>query len=94
MIEQEPPSRVELFGDCLEKEQEYLEMAEAYPIVNLEQLIGDECTKISTLNNREMDINKNSTYDIDLVEKDVLLWRIRVERRELQKQWADYSRRV
>ena len=62
-------------------------MAEANSIVNLEQLIADVCTKISALNKRETDINKNSTSDIDLVEKDVLLRRIRVERRELQKNW-------
>ena len=91
VVEQEPPSRVELFGVYSEKEQQYLEMAEANPIENLEQLIGDVCTKLSTLNKRETDINKNSTSDIDLVEKDVLLRRIRVERRELQKELADYS---
>ena len=66
-------------------------MAEANSMVNLEQLIGDVCTKISTLNKRETDINKNSTSDIDLVEKDVLLRRIRVERRQLQKELSDYS---
>ena len=60
MVEQEPPSRVELVGDYSEKEQQYLEMAEANPIENLEQLIGDVCTKLSTLNKRETDINKNS----------------------------------
>ena len=38
-----------------------------------------------------MDRNKNCTSEIDLVEKDVLLWRLRVERRELQKQLAHYS---
>ena len=47
-------------------------------------------TKIFTLKRRETDINKNSTSEIDLVEKDVLLRRIRVERREIQKQLADY----
>ena len=46
-------------------------MAEANPIVNLEQLIGEVFTKIPTLNKRETDINKNSTSDIDLVENDV-----------------------
>ena len=66
-------------------------MAEANPIVNLEQVIGDVCTKLSTLNKREQDINKNSTSDIDLVEKDVLLRRIRAERRQLQKELAEYS---
>ena len=60
-------------------------MAEANPIENLELLIGEVCTKISIINKRETDINKNSTSKIDLVEKDVLLRRIRVERRELQK---------
>ena len=58
-------------------------------IENLEILIGEVCTKISTLNRRETDINKNSTSEIDLVEKDVLLRRIRVERRELNKQLAE-----
>ena len=78
------PARVE-FREKREKEQQYSKMAEANPIVILEQLFGEVCTKISTLNKRETDINKNSTSDIDLVEKDVLLRRIRVERRELQK---------
>ena len=87
MIEQEPPSWVEL----REKRATTLEMAEANSLENLEQLIGDVCTKISTLNKRETDINKNSTSDIDLVEKDVLLRRIRLERRQLQKELADYS---
>ena len=87
MIEQEPPSWVEL----REKRTTTLEMAEANSLENLEQLIGDVCTKISTLNKRETDINKNSTSDIDLVEKDVLLRRIRLERRQLQKELADYS---
>ena len=85
MIEQEPPSWVEL----REKRTTTLEMAEANSLENLEQLIGDVCTKISTLNKRETDINKNSTSDIDLVEKDVLLRRIRLERRQLQKELAD-----
>ena len=50
-------------------------MAEANPIniENLEILIGEVCAKISTLNRRETNINKNSTSEIDLVEKDVLL---------------------
>ena len=77
--------------ECSEIEQQYLEMAEANPIVNIEQLVGDECTEISTLNKRETDININSMSDIDLVEKNVLSRRIRVERRELQKELADYS---
>ena len=66
-------------------------MAEANPInmENIEILIGEVCTKISTLNRRETDINKNSTSEIDLVEKDVLLRRIRVERREINKQLAE-----
>ena len=66
-------------------------MAEANPIENLELLIGEVCTKISTLNKMKTDINTNSTSEIDLVEKDALLRRIRVERRELQKQLTDYS---
>ena len=69
MIEQEPPSRVELFGDCSEKEQQYLEMAEANSIVNLEQLIGEVCTKISTLNKRETDINKTAHLTLILLKK-------------------------
>ena len=60
MIEQEPPSWVELFVDYSEKRTTILEMAEANSIVNLEQLIGDVCTKISTLNKRETDINKTA----------------------------------
>ena len=71
------------------EQQQYSKMAEANPIENLALLIGEVCTKISTLNKREPDINKNSTSEIDLVEKDILLRRIRVERRELQKQLAD-----
>ena len=40
---------------------------------------------------KETDINKNSTSEIDLVEKDVLLRRKRVERRERVKLLAEYS---
>ena len=50
-------------------------MAEANPTENLELLIGEVCTKISSISKRETDINKNSTSEIDLVEKDVLLRR-------------------
>ena len=69
MVEQEPLSRVELFGDYSEKEQQYLEMAEANSIVNLEQLIGDVCTKISTLNKRETDIIKTAHLTSILLKK-------------------------
>ena len=57
----------------------------------LEGIIAEICTKISTLNRREAEINRNTTSEVDVVEKDVLLRRIRSERRELNKELAERS---
>ena len=57
----------------------------------LEGIIAEICTKISTLNRREAEINRNTTSEVDVVEKDVLLRRIRSERGELNKELAECS---
>ena len=42
-------------------------------------------------NRRETEINRNTTSVVDVVEKDVLLRRIRAERRDLSKELAELS---
>ena len=68
-------------------------MAEANAVTgdHLEVLISDICSIISTLNPRETEIRKNATSEVDLVERDDFLCRIRVERRELSKELAEHS---
>ena len=53
--------------------------------------ITDVCEKLSELFKREKDIKANVRSDIDIVEKDNLLRRIRVERRDLNRQLAELS---
>ena len=57
----------------------------------LEVIIAEICTKISTLNRRETEINRNTTSEADVVKTDLLLRRIRSERRELNKELAERS---
>ena len=52
-------------------------MAEALNVETLEAQIAEVYTKITILNKREADIHKNTKSEIDLVERDVLLLRIR-----------------
>ena len=66
-------------------------MAEALNIETLEAQIAEVCTKITILNKREADVHKNTKSEIYLIERDVLLRRIRTERRELKKKLSDYS---
>ena len=49
----------------------------------LDSEISDICDKINQLLKRENDIKSNAHTDVDIVEKDNLLRRIRVERRDL-----------
>ena len=51
--------------------------------------IADVCVKLSELLKREKDIMANVRTEIDIVEKDNLLRRIRVERRDLNRQLAE-----
>ena len=53
--------------------------------------IADICEKLSELFKREKDIKANVRSDIDIIEKDNLLRRIRVERRDLNRQLAELS---
>ena len=57
----------------------------------LDSQISDICEKINQLMKRENDIKSNAHTDVDIVEKDNLLRRIRVERRDLNRQLADLS---
>ena len=57
----------------------------------LDSQISDICEKINQLLKRENDIKSNAHTDVDIVEKDNLLRRIRVERRDLNRQLADLS---
>ena len=57
----------------------------------LDSQISDVCEKINQLFKREHDIKSNAHTDVDIVEKDNLLRRIRVERRDLNRQLADLS---
>ena len=57
----------------------------------LESEISEICDKINQLLKRENDIKTNARTDVDIVEKDNLLRRIRVERRDLNRQLADLS---
>ena len=53
--------------------------------------IAEVCEKLNQLFKRERDIKTNARTDVDIVEKDNLLRRIRVERRDLNRQLADLS---
>ena len=53
--------------------------------------IAEVCEKLNQLSKRERDIKTNSRTDEDIVEKDNLLRRIRVERSDLNHQLADLS---
>ena len=66
-------------------------MAQALDEGALDNLITEVCEKLNNLKKRERDVNANTTSDIDLVEKDVLLRRIRAEKRDLNRQLADFS---
>ena len=57
----------------------------------LDTEITDICDKINQLMKRENDIKSNAHTDVDIVEKDNLLRKIRVERRDLNRQLADLS---
>ena len=57
----------------------------------LDTEITDICEKINQLMKRENDIKSNAHTDVDIVEKDNLLRKIRVERRDLNRQLADLS---
>ena len=57
----------------------------------LEGEISKICDKINQLLKRENDIKTNARTDVDIEEKDNLLRRIRVERRDLNRQLADLS---
>ena len=57
----------------------------------LDGQISEVCDKINQLLKRENDIKSNAHTDVDIVEKDNLLRRIRVERRDLNRQLADLS---
>ena len=53
--------------------------------------IAEVWEKLNQLFKRERDIKTNARTDVDIVEKDNLLRRIRVERRDLNRQLADLS---
>ena len=53
--------------------------------------IADVCEKLSELFKREKDIWAKVRTDVDVIEKDNLLRRIRVERRDLNRQLAELS---
>ena len=53
-------------------------------------LIADICEKLHALKRKETDVT-NSTSDVDLVEIDVLLRKIGVEKRDLNRELADLA---
>ena len=53
--------------------------------------IKEVCEKPNQLSRRERDIKTNARTDVDIVEKDNTLRRIRVERRGLNRQLAELS---
>lgn len=57
----------------------------------LDNLITEVCEKLNNLKTRERDVNANTRSDIDLVEKDVLLRRIRAQKRDLSQQLTELS---
>ena len=60
------------------------------PIV-LDGNIAEVCEKLNQLSKRERDIKTNARTDVDILEKNNLLRRIRVERRDLNRQLAYFS---
>ena len=52
----------------------------------LDRQISDICDKLNNLRKREEEINDNAGTEVDIVERDVLCRRIRVEKRDLSKQ--------
>ena len=53
--------------------------------------IAEVCEKLNQLSKRERDIKTNARTDVDIVERDNLLRKIRVERRDLNRQLAELS---
>ena len=51
--------------------------------------ISEICDKLSNLRKREKEINDILGTDVDIVEKDVLCRRIRIEKRELSRQLSE-----
>ena len=49
------------------------------------------CEKLNQLSKRERDIKTNARTDVDIVERDNLLRKIRVQRRDLNRQLAEFS---
>ena len=80
-------SSVEVSNDHTKAET----MAEA--MLDAEQLnakITEICLSLSTLTTRERDL-QNANNEVDLIEKDVILRRLRAERRTLNKELAEYT---
>lgn len=57
----------------------------------MDVLNGELCEKLAELNKRKRGVNANVRTDVDLVEKDYLLRKIRAERREANKELAELS---
>ena len=53
--------------------------------------IAKVCEKLNQLSKRGRDIKTNARTDVDIVERDNLLRKIRVERRDLNRQLAELS---
>ena len=53
--------------------------------------IAEVCEKLNQLSKRERDIKTNARTDVDIVERHNLLRKIRVERRDLNRQLAELS---
>ena len=53
--------------------------------------ISEVCEKLNQLSKRERDIKTNARTDVDIVERDIPLSRIRVKRRYLNRQLAELS---
>lgn len=81
-----PFRRAEFSGDKAKPLSRKMADANLITGEDLEVLISEISSKISTLNQRETEMNKNDTSEIDLVERYVLLRRIKVERREHRKE--------
>ena len=59
--------------------------------IALDGNIADVCEKLSELFKREKDIKASARTDVDVIEKDNLLRKMRVERRDLNRQLAELS---
>ena len=57
----------------------------------LDRQISEICEKLNNLRKREKEINDTAGSEIDIVERDVLSRRIRVEKRDLNKQLSEKS---